>query len=73
MIIVWKKAKVNGEPNKKHKRSNGDDFSTLTFAFVKFVKFSSKIETMKMELQSQIIKEAMEVQKSIAKMAMEMK
>jgi hypothetical protein len=28
---------------------------------------------MKMELQSQIIKEAMEVQKSIAKMAMEMK
>jgi hypothetical protein len=70
LIIVWKKAKVNGEPNKKHKRSNGDDFSTLTFAFVKF---SSKIETMKMELQSQIIKEAMEVQKSIAKMAMEMK
>jgi hypothetical protein len=45
----------------------------LTFAFSQFMKSSSKIETMKVELQSQMTKEAMEVQKSIAKMAMEMR
>jgi hypothetical protein len=62
-----------GESYKKHKRSSGGGFFALTFAFSQFAKSSSKIETMKMELQSQMAKETMEVQKSIAKMTMEMR
>jgi hypothetical protein len=42
LIAIWKKEKVNGEPNKKHKRNNGNDFFALTFAFSQFVKSSSK-------------------------------
>jgi hypothetical protein len=38
---------VDGKLNKKHKRSSKDGSFTLAFAFFQFVKFSNKIETMK--------------------------
>jgi hypothetical protein len=33
---------MGNQPNKQHKRSSGNDFSALTFAFSQFVKSSSK-------------------------------
>jgi hypothetical protein len=54
-----------GNQIKKHKRGSGDGFSALTLAFSQFAKSSNEIETMEMELQSQMTKEAMEVQESI--------
>ncbi len=67
LIVACKKVGVDGKPNKKHKRSSINGYFTLAFAFSQFAESSKKIETMKMEIQSQMAKEAMEMQNPLSK------
>ncbi len=67
LIATCKKVGVDGKPNKKCNKSSKDESFTLALAFCQFEESSNKIETMKIEMHSQMAKEAKEVQNSITK------
>jgi hypothetical protein len=67
LTTTCKKVRVDGKSNKKHNESSKDDSFTLVLAFFQFEESSSKIETMKIKMHSQMAKEAKEVQNSITK------
>jgi hypothetical protein len=68
LITICKKVGVDQKPNKMRNRSSRNDSFTLALAFSQFEESCNKIETMKIEIHSQMAKEAKEVQKSITKM-----
>ncbi len=50
LIATCKKTKIDGKPNKKHNKSNINDFLTLAIAFSQFEESSSIIKIIKIEM-----------------------
>ncbi len=69
-LIAYKKSRVDGKPNKRHKRLN-DESIELAKALFKFAKSSTKIEVMKFEIQKEIALKTMESQLAMVWMFVE--
>jgi hypothetical protein len=56
LTVTCKKTRVDGNPNKKHNKSNKNDSFTLALAFFQFEESSNKIERIKIKMHSQMAK-----------------